>query len=70
MGILAIGLLGVAALFPVGAYYMQKGEVSDNGSAIAQAAFNEVMARGVLNPEKWLVWEDSTATRCRRCQHT
>ena len=42
MGILTIGLLGVAALFPVGSYYMQKGEVSDNGSAIAQAAFNEV----------------------------
>src|SRR5262245_49081304 len=50
LGILAIGLLGVAALFPVGAYYMQKGEVSDNGSAVAQAVFNEVMARGILNP--------------------
>jgi hypothetical protein len=58
MGILTIGLLGVAALFPVGAFYMQKGDVADRGSAVAQAAFNEALARGVLNPENWLVWED------------
>ena len=50
LGILTIGLLGVAALFPVGSYYMQKGEIADRGSAIAQAAFNDLIARGMLNP--------------------
>lgn len=53
LGILTIGLLGVAALFPVGSFYMQKGEIADNGSAIAQAAFNDLMAQGMLNPNAW-----------------
>jgi len=59
MGILTIGLLGVAAIFPVGSYYLQKGEIADRGSAIAQATFSEAIARGWLNPENWLVWEDT-----------
>ena len=46
MGILTVGLLGVAAIFPVASFYMQKGEVADRGSAIAQAAFNEVVTGG------------------------
>ena len=41
MGILTVGLLGVASIFPVASFYMQKGDVADRGSAIAQAAFNE-----------------------------
>ena len=49
MGILTVGLLGVAAIFPVASFYMQKGDVADRGSAIAQAAFNEVVRpRGTL----------------------
>jgi hypothetical protein len=55
MGILALGLLGVAALFPVGGYYMQKAEIADRGSAIAQQAMNDLVARGMLNPEAWQV---------------
>ncbi len=62
MGILTIGLLGVAALFPVGAFYMQKGDVADRGSAVAQAAFNEAVTRGWLNPENWLVWGEGAVS--------
>ena len=29
MGILTLGLLGVASVFPVGSYYMQKAEISE-----------------------------------------
>ncbi len=50
MGILTLGLLGVASVFPVGSYYMQKAETSDKGSAIAQSVFSDLMARGMLNP--------------------
>src|SRR3990172_9543175 len=53
MGILTIGLLGVAAVFPVGSFYMQKGDIPDRGSAIAQAAFADALARGLLNPSTW-----------------
>jgi prepilin-type N-terminal cleavage/methylation domain-containing protein len=57
MGILAIGLLGAAAMFPVGSYFMQKGEISDRGAAIAQAAFADLVARGDLRPNNWQIWD-------------
>lgn len=56
IGILAVGLLGAAAMFPVGGYFMQKGEVADRGAAIAQAAFADLVARGALDPQNWRVW--------------
>jgi len=61
MGILAIGLLGAASMFPVGSYFMQKGEVADRGAAIAQAAFADLVARGDLSPENWQTWDTGTA---------
>jgi Tfp pilus assembly protein PilV len=57
MGILTLGLLGVAALFPVGGYYMQRAEVTDRASAIAQSVMSDVVARGMLNPSAWWMWE-------------
>ncbi len=57
MAILAIGLLGAAAMFPVGGYFMQKGEIADRGAAIAQAAFADLVARGDLHPDNWQVWD-------------
>jgi len=62
MGILTIGLLSVAALFPVGGYYMRQGEVQDRGAAIAQAAFADVVARGMLKAESWQMWEQQNDT--------
>ncbi len=59
MGILTVGLLGVASVFPVGSYYMQQGDIAERGSAIGQAAFNDALARGTLNPENWLIWQDT-----------
>jgi hypothetical protein len=53
MGILTVGLLGVASIFPVASAFMQKGDVADRGSAIAQAAFNEAVTKGYLDPAKW-----------------
>jgi hypothetical protein len=61
IGILTIGLLGVAAIFPVGSYYLQKGEIADRGSAIAQAAFNDLESRGMLNPANWLMMQNGDA---------
>jgi hypothetical protein len=61
MGILTVGLLGVAAIFPVAGFYMQRGEVADRSSAIAQAAFNEVVSRGMLDPESWRVMVPGSA---------
>jgi Tfp pilus assembly protein PilV len=55
MGILTLGLLGVASVFPVGSFYMQKAEISDKASAIAQSVMSDIMARGMLNPQSWYV---------------
>src|SRR3954470_6683876 len=55
MGILTLGLLGVASVFPVGSFYMQKADTSDRASAIAQSVMNDLMARGMLNPRSWYV---------------
>jgi hypothetical protein len=53
LGILTLGLLGVAAVFPVGGWYMQKATIADNGSAIAQAVMNDIITRGTVNPKAW-----------------
>lgn len=54
MGILTIGLLGVAAVFPVGGHYMQSGDIADRASAVAQAALEDAIIRGHLDPENWV----------------
>lgn len=59
IGILAIGLLGAASMFPVGGYFMQKGEIADRGAAIAQAAFADLVARGDLSPQNWRTWDNN-----------
>jgi len=48
MGILTFGLLGVAALFPVGQSYVLKATKYDRAAAVGQAAFNEIKTRGLL----------------------
>jgi hypothetical protein len=53
MGILTLGLLGVASIFPVAGFYMHKADLEDRGSAIARAVMNDIVARGMLNPEAW-----------------
>jgi hypothetical protein len=55
MGIMTVGLLGVASVFPVGSWYMQKAEIADRGSAIAQSVMNDLVTRGMLNPDAWFV---------------
>lgn len=56
IGILALGLLGVAALFPVGSFLMQRGEIYDRADAAAQAAFNDAVTRGLLDPQRWVAF--------------
>ncbi|MEO0530004.1 MAG: hypothetical protein AAF266_05420 [Planctomycetota bacterium] len=61
MGILTIGLLGVASVFPVGGFYMQSGDIADQGGAIAQAALEDAIIRGHLDPENWIVHHLNTS---------
>jgi hypothetical protein len=54
MGLMTLGLLGVAAVFPVGGFYMQSGDIADRGGAIAQAALEDAMIQGHLSPKNWV----------------
>lgn len=53
MFVMLFGLMGVAAIFPVGNYYVVEGEKYDLASGIAQNAFEELRARGMLKPDVW-----------------
>ena len=54
MFVLLFGLMGVAAIFPVGSHYVIEGEKFDLASGIAQNAFEELKGRGMLRPEAWM----------------
>jgi len=54
MFVLLFGLMGVAAIFPVGNHYATQGEKYDRDVALVDAAFSELKARGLLRPENWL----------------
>ena len=62
MFVLLFGLMGVASIFPVGNHYAGKGEQFDRGSALAEAAFADLKARGMLKPELWFY---ATMPECR-----
>jgi len=53
MFVMLFGLMGVAAIFPVGNHYVVEGEKFDLASGIAQNAFEELKARSMLRPEVW-----------------
>ncbi len=55
MFVLLFGLMGVAAIFPVGNFYVVEGEKFDLASGLAQNAFEELRARGMLQPEVWML---------------
>lgn len=58
--ILLFGLMGVAAMFPVGQLYVAEATRHDTASSVGQAAFNDIQVRGLLNPEMW-IGVDTTA---------
>jgi hypothetical protein len=62
MGILTVGLLGVASVFPVGGWYMQRAEIADRGSAIAQSVMSDIIARGMMNPSSWYLMVPNATT--------
>jgi hypothetical protein len=65
MFVMLFGLMGVAAIFPVGNHYAGRGEQYDRTAALTDQAFAEIKARGMLNPYAWLyprtAWDASIA---------
>lgn len=51
--VVAIGLLGLAALLPVGQFQLAQGTIADNSSALGQAGLRMVKTRRMLAPDRW-----------------
>jgi hypothetical protein len=51
--VLSIGLLGVAALIPVGRHAIEEAAKSDRAAACGQAILNDIKVRGMLRPHDW-----------------
>jgi hypothetical protein len=54
MFVMLFGLMGVAAIMPVGNHYAARSDQYDRGSALAGSAFAELKSRGLLQPQYWL----------------
>ncbi len=52
--VLSFGLMGVAALLPLGTFQVVESGKSDQAASCARAAFREVKARRMLDPEQWV----------------
>ena len=55
MGVITVGLLGILSLFPVGAYKAGMASRHDRSAALGQAAFHDIITRGLLRPDNWVV---------------
>jgi hypothetical protein len=47
----SVGLMGLAALIPVGRHYVVEASKQERGNAVGRAAFREIKVRGWLKPE-------------------
>jgi Tfp pilus assembly protein PilV len=54
MGVLAVGIMSIASLLPVGRYQMSQAVVFDEASALGRAAFRDMQVHGYLRPATWL----------------
>jgi hypothetical protein len=53
MFVMLFGLMGVAAIMPVGNHYAARSDQYDRGAALAGSAFAELKSRGLLQPGQW-----------------
>ncbi|HEY4310756.1 MAG TPA: hypothetical protein VGN12_15000 [Pirellulales bacterium] len=54
MGILSVGILGMAALVPLGAYELVEANKLDQSSTAGRASFRDMEVRSYLQPKQWV----------------
>ncbi len=54
LGVMSMGLLGLAALIPVARQQMADALRLDRGTTLGRSAFRDLYIRGLLRPEEWL----------------
>ncbi len=60
--ILAMGMLGLGALIPVGNYQVSQGLRMDHAAACGRAAFRQLEASEMLRPENWVTSGNTSPT--------
>lgn len=55
MAVMVVGLLGLAALIPLGRLEMAEGDRTDNSATLGRSAFRELVVRNYVRPETWLM---------------
>ena len=63
MGVLLIGVLGVAALIPVGRYNVQQATNADRAGALGRAALREIKVRNMLDPIMGVGYDGTRSNR-------
>ena len=58
IGVLSVGLLGVAALIPLAMHQAERGLSTDRAAAAARRAYREFEVRGMANPRLWATYQD------------
>src|SRR5690349_11564228 len=53
MLVLTVGVLGMAAIIPLGKLELADGEISDSASTLGRWAFRDVSVRGFLHTDMW-----------------
>jgi hypothetical protein len=53
MLVLTVGVLGMAAIIPLGKLELAEGDMSDNASTVGRWAFRDLSVRGYLRPDMW-----------------
>ncbi|OYV91438.1 MAG: hypothetical protein B7Z73_05520 [Planctomycetia bacterium 21-64-5] len=54
IGVLSIGVLGVASLLPVATFYTNDANKYDRSSTLAQEAYHDLLVRDYLSAKKWV----------------
>jgi Tfp pilus assembly protein PilV len=54
LGVLAVGLVGVATMLPLALHQSREGVMEDRKAAAGRRAFREFQVRGMANPENWV----------------
>ena len=57
--VLAIGLLGVAALLPVGTFQMRQGQIAQQSAEVGSRALDTIEASGINHPGRWLAYSSN-----------
>jgi hypothetical protein len=57
--VLVVGILGLAALIPIGRFEVQEASKLDRGATIGREAHRQLLIRGYLDSDNWVIYRDN-----------